>query len=311
MSKIFNSLSFFKYLLIAVLFVSISCNEDDATNDEVIEEIIDDTSEEGEDGAVEPEKENNEVEEEAETEDTETEDNSESENNGGEQTDDMSEENTDEESAVSCLATYGENYIVFEAEDTSSPLDQWNLISEGDADYLDKEEVGPINRTHLEFTGNNIGSGPATSPLEYVFTAPTTGVYRVYMRMYQRLGEDGEDDKSNDVYIRMDGDFTSATGDYTDNDLRTDLKFFGRGVNEWGSIYNGDGGENHNKSAILYNLKEGETYTFTMSGRSKYCNIDYILFYDTTIKITGGAHRDIAELNDALYRPDWDCSQSE
>ncbi|WP_424001489.1 hypothetical protein [Maribacter sp. IgM3_T14_3] len=215
-----------------------------------------------------------------------------------------------QESSKSCLITFGENYLVFEAEDTDSPLDLWKLIKKGDNDYLDKESVGPINGTHLEFTGNNIGSGPATSPLEYTFEAPTTGVYRVLMRMQQRLMEGIEEDKSNDVFIKMEGDFTSATDKYTTTDLKTDLKFYGRGVNEWGSIHNGDGGAEHNKSAILYNLKEGESYTFTMSGRSKNANIDYILFYDTSISINGGSHKDIAELNDVKYRPDWDCSQS-
>ena len=218
-------------------------------------------------------------------------------------------ETNDTESVLSCLKTLGTNYVVFDAEATESPLDQWKLITKGDSDYLDKESLGPINETHLEFTGNNQGSGPATSPLDYVFTAPSSGEYKLLMRLYQRL-EGAEEDKSNDVYIKMAGNFTSATDKYTTEDLQTDLKFFGRGVDQWGAVYSGDGGEAHNKSAVLYNLIEGEEYTFTMSGRSQKANIDYILLYDTKdISITTGANKDLAELNDAQFRPDWDCNQ--
>jgi len=212
------------------------------------------------------------------------------------------------EDEVSCSATYGDNYIAFEAEDTDSDLGEWRLIKSGEEGYFDDPEVSPINETHMEFTGNNQSSGPANSPLDYVFIAPTTGQYRLLMRLYQRL-EGQEEDKSNDVFIRLAGNFTSGTDAYTTNDLQTDLKFFGRGVNEWGSAHSGDGGELENKSAIIYNLIEGEQYVFTMSGRSKNANIDYILFHETSINITAGSHRDIAALNDPQFRPDWDCSQ--
>ena len=169
--------------------------------------------------------------------------------------------------------------------------------------------IRSINETHLEFTGNNEASGPATSPLDYVFTAPSTGEYKLLMRLYQRL-EGAESDRSNDVYIRMAGNFTSATDKYITADLQTDMKFFGRGIDQWGGVYSGEGGQANNKSAVLYNLIEGEEYTFTMSGRSQRANIDYILLYDTNdISITTGANRDIAELNDPQYRPDWDCNQ--
>jgi len=208
-----------------------------------------------------------------------------------------------------CEFTYGEDYIVFDAESTESDLGEWKLIHKGDENYLDNSAVIPINETHLEFTGNNTSSGPPNSPLSYEFTAPTTGTYKLFIRLYQRL-EGLEEDKCNDVYIKLAGDFSSGTDQYTTNDLKTDLKFFGRGVDTWGSCYAGDGGEHENKSAILYDLIEGENYTFTMSGRSQRANIDYILLYDiATVNINGGAHKDIAALNDAKYRPDWSCSQ--
>ncbi|SDF46000.1 hypothetical protein [Cellulophaga baltica] len=272
-------------LVVCLLFNLSSCSSDgDTSVDPETEEVDENATDDPTDEEVSPE-----------TPDPET--------------PDPDPEPTDPEEVLDCLKTFGTNYVVFEAEATESPLDQWELISKGDAGYLDKESLGPINETHLEFTGNNQGSGPATSPLEYVFTAPSTGAYKLVMRLYQRL-EGAEEDKSNDVYIRMAGNFTTATDKYTTEDLETDLKFFGRGVDQWGGVYSGDGGAAHNKSAILYNLIEGEEYTFTMSGRSKNANIDYILFYDTKdITIQTGANKDIAELNDAQYRPDWDCNQ--
>jgi len=212
------------------------------------------------------------------------------------------------DASLSCQFTVGDDYIVFDAESTESDLGEWKLINKGDENYLDNAAVIPINETHLEFTGNNTSSGPPSSPLTYTFTAPTTGTYKLFIRLYQRL-EGLEEDKCNDVYIKLAGDFVSGTDQYTTNDLKTDLKFFGRGVDQWGSCYAGDGGELENKSAILYNLIKGKNYTFTMSGRSQRANIDYILLYDTSIDINGGANKDIAALNDAQYRPDWSCSQ--
>ena len=213
----------------------------------------------------------------------------------------------DPDPKVTCNTYVGANYIVFEAEATESPLGNWEIVKAGDSRFRNQDEVAPINGTHLEFTGNNISSGPADSPLEYKFKAPSTGVYRLAMRLYQRLEEGAEEDKSNDVYIRMAGDFTSATDDYTTDELSKDLKFFGRGVNKWGACVSGDGGAKHKKTAILYNFIEGKEYTFTMSGRSKNANIDYILFYDVGLKIKARGHLDLAEGNDPKFRPDYDC----
>ncbi len=208
-----------------------------------------------------------------------------------------------------CMVTTGDNYVVFEAESTNSDLGNWELITSNDPRYRDQDEVLPINGTHLEFTGNNTSSGPADSPLEYTFKSPSTGIYRLTMRLYQRLVNGDEEDKSNDVFIRMKGNFTSATEDYATEDLKTDLKFFGRGVSEWGTSTSGDGGSKHKKSAILYNFIEGEEYTFTMSGRSQNANIDYILFFDTSLSIKVQGKKDLAAENPEDYRPDFSCSQ--
>lgn len=294
---------YFKSLLIcsfsSLLLTTTSCSSDDNPTDvETETPVIDEeatenpTTGDGTDTEVEN----------PDTEETPDE----TENPDGTETPD--ETDTETEAPITCLSTLGANYIVFEAEATDSPLGEWRLINKGDEGYQDNSAVSPINETHLEFTGNNPASGPAKSPLDYEFTAPSTGSYKLLIRLFQRL-EGLEDDKCNDVYVKLAGDFTSATDQYTTDELKNNMKFFGRGVDKWGSCYSGEN-DDHVKTAIVYNLKEGEKYTFTMSGRSQRANIDYILLHDTNISITGGPHKDIAELNDAEYLPTWDCSQN-
>ncbi|MEX0982589.1 MAG: hypothetical protein WD577_14640 [Bacteroidales bacterium] len=132
----------------------------------------------------------------------------------------------------------GPNFIVWEAEATESPLGYWEIIDENDPRYqnLDSNKLDPILGTHLEFTGNDHNSGPPISPLEYIFVAPITGTYRLGARMFQRL-EGLPSDKCNDVYIKMAGNFTS--GNNVDKQYLTKfVKFYGRGVNQWGALYN-------------------------------------------------------------------------
>jgi hypothetical protein len=195
--------------------------------------------------------------------------------------------------------TIGPNYIVFEAEATESPLGKWQIITPEDSRYK-TASVAPINETHLEFTGNDHNFGPATSPLVYEFECPKTGTYRLGGRLYQRL-EGQPDDKCNDVYIRMAGNFTSANSIPT-SVLKTNQKFFGRGVDKWGALYSIDT-HNYGQAPVLYNLTEGEIYTFTVSGRAQRTNVDYWILYDNSISYTLGAHKDIAVLNNSKYHP--------
>lgn len=198
--------------------------------------------------------------------------------------------------------TIGPNYIVFEAEATESPLGKWQIITPEDSRYKNSS-VPPINNTHLEFTGNDHNTGPATSPLQYKFVCPKTGAYRLGGRLYQRL-EGQPDDKCNDVYIKMAGDFTSGNS-IALADLKKDHKFFGRGVDKWGALYSieiGHGDSKH-QGPVVYQLKEGETYTFTVSGRAQRTNVDYWILYENSISYTLGAHKDIAAENDKTYRP--------
>lgn len=194
----------------------------------------------------------------------------------------------------------GSNFLVWEAEATTSPLGMWELITPDDSRYIDNGIVSPINKTYLEFTGNNINVGPPTSPLKYTFICHKTGTYRLGGRMLQRL-EGAKEDKSNDVYIKMTGNFTSG-GKASLDILSTDHKFFGRGLDTWGTIYKIDA-EDLGKFNAEYNLIEGEQYTLIVSGRAQRCNIDYWLLYDTSLDIELKPFEDLASKNLEKYRP--------
>lgn len=199
--------------------------------------------------------------------------------------------------------TIGKNYIAIEAENTSSDLGLWKVITPTDSTYFTTNGgVEPINNTYIEFTGNNHNGGDPKSPLEYKFTCPKTGTYRMVMRMYQRLLGLPED-KCNDVWVRMSGDFTSVSENYSTEDLKKDMKFYGRGTETWGVCYKGEGGH-HKREAIQYNLKKGEEYVFTMSGRAQRTCIDYILFYDILLPMKIKAFEDLAANNKEKYRPE-------
>lgn len=196
--------------------------------------------------------------------------------------------------------TIGPNYIVFEAEATESPLGKWQKITPQDSRYHNSSSVAPINNTHLEFTGNNHNSGPPTSPLTYEFKCPKTGTYRLGGRLYQRL-QGQPDDKCNDVYIKMTGNFTSANN-IPASVLKRNEKFYGRGVNKWGALHTIDTHQ-YGKQPVLYNLIEGEIYTFTVSGRAQRTNVDYWILYESSLSFTLKSNNDIAVSNNPKYRP--------
>lgn len=198
--------------------------------------------------------------------------------------------------------TIGEDFIAFEAEATMSPLGLWEIIGPDDVRYKDSGMFPPINRTHVEFTGNDKNGGDATSPLDYTFRCPKTGTYCLGARLFQRL-EGEPDDKCNDVYVRMSGNFTSGNASVSLSDLQHDQKFFGRGVDTWGALYSLEVHSTGYKGAAMYNLTKGEVYTLTVSGRAQRTNIDYWLLYDTSLPITLAGHKDLMGVNDALYRP--------
>lgn len=194
--------------------------------------------------------------------------------------DEESEEEEEEDSVIDTTGKYTNmnGLVILESENTSSDLDLWVV----------KMDVPDYTGTgHLEFTGNTQASGPAMSPLKYRFTMTETAVYRLVIKSRKRLAGEASD-RSNDSYVRMEGDFDqspTAANEHlkpaTKEHLIKNRKVFGGKANEWGWSDRMDLGHN-NKRFVEYLFKAGETYTFTVSGRSKNYNIDKIIFFKTS-----------------------------
>lgn len=164
--------------------------------------------------------------------------------------------------------------VVIEAESTKSDLGLWKLITANDTNYV----PNAVGKKHLEFTGGTINGGKPTSPLEYNFTVPNTGTYRLMIVCRKRL-EGVSGDKCNDGWVKMDGNFESGN-EIPVADLKKDEKFFGGAANGWGwgDLLDWQG---HVKRPALYNFKAGEKYKLTISGRSIRWNVDRIVMFDT------------------------------
>jgi len=162
--------------------------------------------------------------------------------------------------------------VIMEVESTDSSLRKWK----------DKQEVeGFTGTSHLEFTGNKPANGPAHSPLEYRFTVDKEGVYALFIRGHKRL--DGEpEDRCNDCYVRLEGDFSAVDKGAPLDVLTSDTKLFGGTSEGWGWTNRLD--INHKKLRAIYQLNPGVTYTLTVSGRSQRFNMDRIVFHHTSIK---------------------------
>jgi|GEM_PF-5516006 len=155
--------------------------------------------------------------------------------------------------------------LAIEAESTSSSLRKWKK----------KTDVADFSGTcHLEFTGNTIMSGPPNSALKYHFKIKKPGVYRLILRARKRL-ENSRADLSNDCYVSVKGDF-EAGGKAPLKLLKKDTKIFGGHSQRWGWARQLD--SNHQKFMPEYAFKSGETYTITLSGRSKNFNLDRFFF---------------------------------
>ncbi|MDG1805501.1 hypothetical protein [Flavicella sp.] len=204
---------------------------------------------------------------------------------------------------------YGPNFLVFEPEITKSDLGEWKYRKKGDAEYFDNTTLAPINEDYLEFEGNSSGGGSPKSPIEIVFTCPKTAKYNLVGRLLQNfpVGESFHDDHSNDIWIQLKGDFTSATS-FSTEQLKVPQKYFGRGVN--GSLPRSLGVMttleiDHVKGLASYNLIKDEEYTLIISGRSKNACIDYLSFYDSSLGLQQllGYKKDPAVELDEIYLP--------
>lgn len=154
--------------------------------------------------------------------------------------------------------------VAIEAESSASRKGDWKK----------KTDVKDFSGTcHLEFTGNSITSGPPDSPLKYHFKIKKAGKYQLTIRARKRL-ESERHDLSNDCYVSLKGDFEAGDGAPLKT-LKTDTKMFGGEADKWGWTTQLD--FNHKKAPAIYDLKAGEIYQLTISGRSKNFNFDRFL----------------------------------
>ena len=171
--------------------------------------------------------------------------------------------------------------VIMEAENTQSGFDLW----------VEETEVsGFTGDSYIEFTGNNAQSGPPKSPLSYTFSINQDGLHHLHLLVAREtLTINGEvrTDVANDAYVRLSGDFSAGpnVGNSHGDDaplstLRSDTKFFGGDDNNfvWASGNRLDLGGDTNKRVAVYDLKAGQTYTLTLSGRSKFFKVDRIMF---------------------------------
>jgi hypothetical protein len=170
------------------------------------------------------------------------------------------------------------DFIKLEAEQTRANLGKWQIIREGEPHYV----AGASGKAHVEFLGNNPDTGDPDSPLTYTFTAPKNGNFRLLMMSSKRL-EGARGDMCNDAYVKMEGDFQSATN--LDNSvLKNYLKYFQEGSTKtpekaWHWGIRAEQGK-HEFFNLIYTLKKGQTYTLTVAGRSQRFSIDYLVLYD-------------------------------
>jgi hypothetical protein len=171
-----------------------------------------------------------------------------------------------------------EDYVLLEAESTTSPLGEWKVISLGDENYVENASGWKF----IEFQGNEGDKGEPHSPLKYNFIAPKSGNYRLLMMTSKRL-EGARGDWCNDGFVKMDGDFTSETN-LTKEELEDYIKYFQEGSTKtpelsWHWGFRGEKGRHvfHN---LVYGLKEGKEYTLTLAGRSQRFSVDYLILYN-------------------------------
>ncbi|WP_162555644.1 Ig-like domain-containing protein [Reichenbachiella versicolor] len=202
----------------------------------------------------------------------------------------------------------GEDFIAFEAEATNSDLGKWKVRTPGWSQYVEGTSgVLPLNDTYLEYTGGTENGNPSGNDiLVYKFTPISDGAYRLTGRMAQNL-QGAVWDKCNDIYVKMQGDFTS--GNATPMNLLTSwTKLYGRGHDggkplkgDWGAFVKMD--VNHKKYTPVYNLKSGVEYTFSISGRATRTSIDYFLFVKEQDGVTIAERKDLITHTPARMSP--------
>ena len=161
--------------------------------------------------------------------------------------------------------------LVMEAENTHSSLGNWKKST---------AIAGYTGSGFIEFDGNKYQSGNANSPLIYTFTIQNAGVYRLVPRAATTRPSGVPSDQGNDMYLKMEGDFSPGSNATLQN-LSKNQKFFTilKKANQWVWGRQFDMNNSHTFREAEYNFKAGETYTLTVSGRSKSYSVDRIVLY--------------------------------
>ncbi len=133
---------------------------------------------------------------------------------------------------------------------------------------------------------NNFNTGDPKNPLKYSFKINSGGVYTLYLKIWKDHGKNPPD-KSNDVYVRVAGDFTTG-GDASTEALKADQKHYGGASN----AYEWTGGRldfDHKKWDNKYTFKSGEQYDLFISARAQGAVVDRILFTNSAGESKGKA----------------------
>lgn len=186
--------------------------------------------------------------------------------------------------------------VVIEMESTDSDLGAWKLIPIDTAGYPTQAQ----GAGHLEYPGGGTWGVP-DSPLTYTFKITTPGKYHLQFRAHKRLeGEEG--DQCNDCFVKMEGDFTSGDPNIPLEALQADIKLFGGAPEKWGVAQMLDINtrkfgidKRHLRRQAVYEFKQGETYTLTVSGRSKRFNLDRLVLSHESRKVTPSALASLPE----------------
>ena len=201
-----------------------------------------------------------------------------------------------EKTAIESYYNESGGLVVMETENTSSDFDLWINKTSG----LENAHTGT---SYLEFTGNNISSGPPRSPLEYAFKINRSGLYYIHLRCARETVGDRKD-VSNDCYIRVEGNYgqgpnvgKSHGDDAPLSALQRDTKFFGGAHNTliWATGNKLDLGGTRNKRVAVYDFVAGETYKLVVSGRSQKFKLDRIVFRHTSVEADAAQRTSLPE----------------
>lgn len=188
--------------------------------------------------------------------------------------------------------------VVIEAENTPSPLGQWQR----------KDAIsGYTGSGYLDFAGNDYLTGPANSPLRYRFKISKPGLYYLHLlcaRETRVIKGETRKDVANDCYVRIEGDFGAGPNpgnQHGDNAplslLKKDTKFFG-GKDQafvWVAGNHLDPGGHNNKRVAVYRFKTQGVYTMVVSGRSKGFKLDRIVFRHQSVPAKTAQDREVPE----------------